>query len=247
VRVGRQTHPGYKRENNEDSIGVDEALGLFIIADGMGGHSLGEVASRRAVETIDAVVREAFSKIEEGRPNPGEDVTGVLSKAIERTNRRIYNYSQSLPGAKIMGTTVSLLLLRNRKAYIAHIGDSRIFRLRERSLVKLTKDHSRAQELVDMGVLDESRADAHKSSHILTKALGARESVVPDMITDDVQRGDSFLLASDGLFRVLNVAAVSQVLAGEGSPQQKCDLLLEKTLAGGAPDNVSVILVETDQ
>lgn len=238
------TDTGKKREKNEDSIRVDDSLGLYIVADGMGGHMLGEVASQTAVDTLKDSIETALLSSDTAALKQDDHIFTLLREAVIEANRKIYEYSQNLPRKGIMGTTVSLGLVRNGKIYMAHVGDSRIYRLRKDSIEKLTKDHSKAQELVDAGLLKEEEADSHRSSHVLTKALGSSESVVPDISVQEIRNGDSFLFSTDGMFRVLDISAVKNVLISKAAIEKKCEVLLERTLEGGAPDNVSLIILE---
>ncbi|MBA4417079.1 MAG: hypothetical protein C0392_04095 [Syntrophus sp. (in: bacteria)] len=250
------TDRGKKRENNQDSIypseqefkemhRPDRSLMFYVVADGMGGHVFGEVASRKAVTIINDFVKESILNSNDESLREDEFIIGILKEAVQNAHRDIYEYSQSLPEKETMGTTVSAVLFRNGKAYIAHAGDSRIYRLRKGNLEKLTKDHTEIQRLVDMGAIGEEEAENHGLSHILTMALGAIEHVEPDFIVCDIQEGDSFLLTSDGLFRVLNKVEVTEVMMKRLSAQEKCEALVNSALEGGAPDNVSVIVVET--
>lgn len=241
------TDTGKKRDKNQDSILLNEELNLYIIADGMGGHMLGDVASSMAVKAINDYLLHHLPPKRGVTANKDEYIEDVLRSAVLRANSEILSYSRSLQKKDIMGTTVSLALFTNGKLYTAHVGDSRIYRVRKMILDKLTKDHTKAQELVDAHLLDEEEADNHSSSHILTKALGVMDTVSPDLNMYEVNKGDSFLISSDGLFRVLDVGQVRDVLSSAMSLEDKCKMLIDKTLEGGAPDNVSVIIVETER
>jgi serine/threonine protein phosphatase PrpC len=233
------TDLGKKREKNEDSILIDEELRLFVVADGMGGHIHGEVASQTAVRAIGDFVRRQMS-------TPGGAATDprvFLEEAVCCANREIHEQSRRLQG-NVMGTTVSLLFLRGEKAYITHVGDSVIFRSRNGNLEKLTKDHNRAQELLDARVITAEEVGMHPASHVLTRVLGPSDSISPDIGTTNIRKGDVFLLSTDGLFRVLTADDARDVLSGRQPVAEKSRILVERALEGGAPDNVSVILVE---
>lgn len=240
------TDPGKKRENNQDSIWWDSERGdLYIVADGMGGHAFGEIASSKAVELVSGFIQKGVFHANKKALRDDGFIEGLLRDAIDRAHREIYDYSQKQREKEIMGTTVSLLFFRNNKAYIAHVGDSRIYRLRKGNLEKLTKDHTEAQRLVDMGAIEENEAENHHFSHILTQAVGAAGTINPDTFALPLEQDDRFLLSSDGLFRVLNAEEVKEVMSGKATVEEKCRTLVDKTLEGGAPDNVSVIIVET--
>jgi PPM family protein phosphatase len=239
------TDRGCKREKNEDSILLNDQINLYIVADGMGGHMLGEVASQTAVKVINRAIEQNILNGDLLSLKKDEYIKEMLTEALTEANKEIYNYSQKLSERAIMGTTVSVALIRNEKIYIAHVGDSRIYRLRKGNLEKLTRDHNKAQELVDACLLKEEEAENHSSSHILIRAIGSSDSVMPDITVQNINNGDQFLLSTDGIFRVLNSDTVKDIMLKAVPIEQKCRLLIDKTLEGGAPDNVSVIIVDT--
>lgn len=241
------TDTGRKREKNQDSILLNNELRLYVVADGMGGHIQGEVASGMAVTILNDSLIGGLPKEQDLSARKDRHIKELLLAAVTRANSEILRYSRSLKEKDIMGTTVSLALFIRRKLYTVHVGDSRIYRLRRGILEKLTKDHTKAQELVDAGLLPEKEADNHRSSHILTRALGVTDTVAAEIGAHDLQNGDHFLLSSDGLFRVLDEGAVRDVLIGDLSIEDKCKTLIEKTLEGGAPDNVSVIIAQPEK
>jgi protein phosphatase len=231
-----RTDKGKVRSNNQDNILLNRELGLFMVADGMGGHACGEVASELAVQTVNAHLH---AKLEDGAV-----LTSLLEEAFRLGHEAILDYSRKLPEGQIMGTTLSLLLFRGNNACLAHVGDSRIYRLRTGSLEKLTKDHTEVQELVDAGMISEEEAENHRLSHVLTRVMGVAERCRPDIVIRDAASDDRFVLCSDGLFRELTLPVVEEIMAGGATPREKCDLLVERSLAAGARDNVSVIVVE---
>jgi protein phosphatase len=241
------TDIGKNRDKNQDSILLNDELQLYIVADGMGGHLLGEVASSMAVNVINEYLTDVLLRGPNASANKELSIKDILRLAVMRANSEIFNYSRSLPNQGIIGTTLSLAFFSNGKLYTAHVGDSRIYRVNEGTIEKLTKDHTKAQELVDAHLLREEEADNHSSSHILTRALGNRDTVSPDMNIYAVKKGDSFLMSSDGLFRVLDVRAVNDIISSAMSLEDKCRMLIDKTLEGGAPDNVSVIIAESEK
>ena len=241
------TDRGKKREKNEDSILLNNKIMLYIVADGMGGHLLGEVASRTAVKVINDSIEKNILNENKVDLKKDEHVNELLGEAISKANKEIYAYSQDQHKGSIIGTTVSFALIKNRKIYMAHVGDSRIYRLRKGDIEKLTKDHSKAQELLDAGILSEEESENHSSSHILTKALGVVDSITPDVKIYDIKNGDIFLLSTDGLFRVLDLTAVKNILVSRLPIEEKCRILVDKALEGGAPDNISVIIIEPFQ
>jgi len=244
VKSAGLTDRGKKREKNEDSILLNRELNLYIVADGMGGHERGDVASRMAVLRINELIQEGLSSADEGLLRQDDYIRGVLRDAMAGANREIVEYSRRLGIGRVMGTTASLLLTRNGRAYTGHVGDSRIYRLRNGEIEKLTKDHSRVQELVDMGVIAPEEAEGHYLSHIITRALGSHGSVEVDTGVFDIEDGDSFLLSTDGLFRVMGINEVREVMMSRATAEERCRVLINRTLEGGAPDNVSVIIMD---
>jgi PPM family protein phosphatase len=234
------TDRGLGRETNQDSIAIDNSIMLYMVADGMGGHAMGEVASKKAVATVTSVVHENITSYDNESLTQDEPVLSIMKKAVTAANREIFEYSRG----ETMGTTLSTAHFSNGKLYIAHIGDSRIYRLRRDLLEALTEDHTEARALVKAGRLSPEKAENHYLSHILTKALGSSRTASPDLSSFRVKDGDIYLLSSDGLFRVVSPEEIKEVLAKDMSPEEKCNMLLNVALGRGAPDNVSVIIIE---
>lgn len=234
------TDRGIGRATNQDAIALDNSIMLYMVADGMGGHAMGEVASRKAVATVVSVVHKNIISYDNESLKQDEPVLGIMKKAVSAANREIYEFSMGVT----MGTTLSTAHFSNGKLYIAHIGDSRIYRLRRGLLEALTEDHTEARDLVRAGRLSPYDAENHQLSHVLTRALGSSRNASPDLSSFPVKDGDIYLLSSDGLFRVVSPDEAREVLARDGSPEDKCKALLNIALDRGAPDNVSVIIVE---
>lgn len=239
------TDTGKTRTNNQDSILLNDDLGIYIVADGMGGHAFGDMASDMAVNVINDFLVEGLLNAEAKTLREDAAIHELLKQAVAKANADILSYSKSISEKNTMGTTVSLLLFKNGKAHIAHVGDSRIYRFRKGKLEKLTTDHNEAQYLVDIGSITGEDAENHHLSHILTRVLGVTGQMLPDMAMHPVKRADSFLLCSDGLFRVLDMNAVQEIMAHGATPREKCRALIDKSLENDAPDNVSVIVAET--
>lgn len=232
---------GKKRTNNEDSLLINNALNLFIVADGMGGHLMGEVASNMAVTIINEFISKHLGK--SSHLQYEQYITELLKTAVRKANKEIYGYSQSKNANSVMGTTVSLALVKDNKMFVAHVGDSTIHRSRNNGIEKLTRDHSAVQQLIDSGTITEDEGKKHALSHALTKAVGTGDAVEPDLAVFDIKEGDSVLLSSDGLMRVLDTEDIKNIISRQNSAEEKCNLLINKTLQGGAPDNVSVIVI----
>ncbi len=239
------TDTGIVRKNNEDSLLLNRDLQLFIVADGMGGHAHGEIASRMAVRSINEFLIEAVEKTDAALLAKDEQVVGLLKDAVLNANEAILSYSREMIPDKIMGTTVSFVFFRNGNVYLAHVGDSRICRLRNGQMEKLTTDHNETWELVEKGLVSEEDADNHWQSNILTRALGVRDEITPEIQFSQVEENDQYLLCSDGLSRVMTATDVADIMRCELSVRAKCQMFIDKALEGGAPDNVTVIIIHT--
>lgn len=222
-----RTHPGLVRKVNEDSTLVRDDAALWLVADGMGGHANGRWASQTLVASFAALAA----------PVVGE---ATLLAAFGDGNSAIFAEGKRAGAA--MGTTGVLLHIAGGTALCAWVGDSRAYRWRGGALARLTHDHSLVQEMVDRGSLAPEEAEAHPLGHVLSRAVGADAEVAADVRRDAARPGDRYLLCSDGLTKVVADDEIAQVL-GE-PPAAAADRLLALTLDRGAPDNVSIVLVE---
>lgn len=231
-KVFQATHVGKVRRNNEDSLIVIEPE-TFVVADGMGGASAGEVASSMLVDAVKNFLSTT--------PAPWDEVT--LVKAVARANRDIWNLSLQNDDYRGMGTTATILYLDGDKAYFAHVGDSRLYRLRDGILEQVTEDHSYVESLVRRGELTEEEARVHPMKNVLTQAVGAMPEVQIDAASFTVQRDDVFLLCTDGLTNMVDDVIIAHILQNEANP---ADALIDAALDAGGKDNVSVIVVGID-
>ena len=227
MRIGAKTDCGRIREQNEDTYGYRD--NLFVVADGMGGHRAGEIASAIAVETILSV-------------NLGTEVS--LKDAVLKANQAILNEVAVHPERIGMGTTVALLFLDVNLAYFTHIGDSRIYLLSKGSLIQLTDDHSLVAELVRNGGITLEEAKIHPQRNILTRALGTEGELEVDVHSVPAHNGDKFLLCSDGLTGMLDEIAIKDFLLRGDEPQRIVENLIDAANQRGGNDNITVILVE---
>ncbi|WP_038055041.1 PP2C family protein-serine/threonine phosphatase [Thermus amyloliquefaciens] len=226
-----ETHPGLKRPKNEDAVGhlLTPWGGVFVVADGMGGHRTGEVAAKLAVETI-------LEHLKEAEPSPR-----VLLHALEKANERIHQEAQR-PENRGMGTTATCLVLDLPYALIAHVGDSRAYLLRKGELTLLTEDHSWVAERVRQGLLSPEEAKTHRWRNVITNALGSFPQARVDLMGLKLEPGDVFLLCSDGLSGVLDDRTLGEVLKGF-PPEEAAKRLVALANEWGGPDNVSAIVV----
>lgn len=231
MRFGVRTEKGRVRSNNQDSYG--HRAHLFLVADGMGGHRGGEVASRLAVESIlNAAV--------------GLDPLAELRAGFVAANQAILDHAAVAPECEGMGTTVAAAILTSERGYLAHVGDSRIYRCRRGSLELLTRDHSLVEEMVRQGTISAEEARSHPQRSILTRALGTAEATRVEYAEVDLERGDLFLLCTDGLTAEITDPEIEAILAAEGDPSSKADHLVRMADNHGGSDNITVIVVECD-
>ncbi len=236
IEIAGVTDAGRQRQRNEDAIGWDEHAAVAVLADGMGGHNAGEVAAELAVRSIlEALV---------GR-RPLIDPQGcgrAVRTAIEQANGLIHERSGT-PGHAGMGTTVAVLCLEGEGVTLAHVGDSRIYRLRDGVLTPLTSDHSVVQELIDGGLLSQEEAGASVSRNYITRALGIEPTVEVELGSSVAAPGDLFLLCSDGLTDHVEAAGLRDLLSVDEALSARAAALVEAANRAGGSDNISVILV----
>jgi serine/threonine protein phosphatase PrpC len=232
-----RTDPGLVREVNEDAVAwitpQDETAAkgsLAIVADGMGGHAAGEVASALAIEVIQRVYYELNSAVPK-----------VLQKAFAAANRAILTYAEQHPECRGMGTTCTVLAFRDRKAWLGHIGDSRAYLLRKGELRQLSEDQTLVAQLVSEGTITPEEADLSPVQNVILQALGAKAQIEPIIASAGLvlEAGDILVLCSDGLFNMVEEPTIAD-LAGRLPPQEACDALIEAALAAGGHDNASL-------
>jgi len=228
------TDVGRERDHNEDTFLVDEALGLFLVADGMGGHRAGEVASAIARDTVHEIIRDSASSSR----------LDALDQAIRRANQRVVKEGQANRAHKGMGTTIVALITDGDALGIAHAGDSRCYRFRDGTLQRMTRDHSLIEEL---GGDDPAVMAALASySNVITRALGTAPDTAPDVRREAVKTGDLFVLCSDGLCGPVDDAALQRLLAEGGSLDEICRRLITEANERGGPDNISVVVLRAE-
>ena len=233
AKIFQATHVGKVRYNNEDSLIVIEPK-TYVVADGMGGASAGEVASQMLVETVKSFLSET--------PQPWDE--NILAQAILLSNEKILGTARKHQEYHGMGTTATILSLDdNGLAYFAHVGDSRLYLLRKNSLRQITEDHSYVETLVRRGELTAEQARVHPMKNVLTQAVGAMTNLQVDKARFSVERGDIFLLCTDGLTNMVDDADIFKILQTADSP---ADALIAAALDAGGRDNISVIVAGVD-
>lgn len=225
-----RTDVGKVRANNQDAPIVSEKLRLYGVADGMGGHKGGEVASTSA---RDDLLRELEGK------TPS---VATLSGAIEEVNRQIYHQQEHDDALTGMGTTLSVLWMSDNFVYIGHVGDSRVYLLRDGEFKQMTIDHSLVEQLVREGVLTEEEAQNHPMRNIITRAIGTDESVEVDVVVEERRKGDLWLACSDGLHGLVDDRQMRDALR-QYAPEKAADVLLKAALDAGGRDNVTLVIV----
>jgi serine/threonine protein phosphatase PrpC len=234
-----RTDVGVIRSGNEDSYLMVPDRGIFVVADGMGGHAAGEVASDMAVHYV---ARELDSL----RGLSDEQVAERMRGAIRTANGAIFQRTLTEHDKRGMGTTVTALTLYESRFLIGQVGDSRAYLLRDNKLSQLTKDHSYVQEQVDAGYLTPEQARTHPYSNVITRCVGANSDVMPDIYVGSVRPRDVFLLASDGLTGMLEDYQLAELLSPERMPEAEVDSLIAEANRHGGLDNITAVIVRID-
>jgi protein phosphatase len=250
LTVSAATDIGLVREGNEDSFLVDNDLGLFIVADGMGGHRAGEKASSMSVEIVrermieqrDALMTQGDHS---GEPSENSPAVNALRKAMQEANSTVFQTSADNPEFQGMGTTVTSALILGNQAFIGHVGDSRAYLLRQDQLYQVTMDHSLVAEQVRLGLMTEAQARVSQYRNIITRSIGVDSEVEVDLYYVALERGDLLLLCSDGLNGMVTDEEIADVLRGHFAAQ--CPkLLIELACAHGGEDNITALCVYID-
>jgi serine/threonine protein phosphatase PrpC len=217
-------------------------LTLLAVADGMGGAAAGEVASRLAMQILD----ESFSRYVE-EMNHGKPVVGIdklADKAIRFANRRVYASANGTDGKRGMGTTLTLVAVLDRKAFLGHVGDSRAYLIRGDKIYQLTRDHSWVEEQLEKGLLSEEEAKVHEWRNLITRALGTRPNVAPDIVEIAVQKGDVFVISTDGLHGLVSPEEILEEVKRTNNHQSSVEYLIALANERGGPDNITLVIGE---
>lgn len=237
MKVYALSNVGKVRPLNEDSFYAPAGDEHFCcVADGMGGHNAGEVASAMAVETFSQQMKNL-------RLSPHER----LRRAVSEANYAIYERGRGNSSMRGMGTTITALLVENGEAHIVHVGDSRCYLLRNRSLLQLTTDHTLVGELMAQGAITAKEAANHPQRNVITRALGAEGEIESDLLRVRLLPGDVFLLCSDGLYNCVSEHELTEILNSRMRRENKVSALIDRALDAGAPDNVTAMMVEVEE
>ena len=240
MRILGKSDIGKAREMNQDSFYASEendAIKLFILADGMGGYKGGEIASKLAVVSAKNFITNNFPKIIKEK----EEILKLISDAIEYANFVVYEKSKESPEISDMGTTLDICLIYNNKVFIGHIGDSRVYRIRKNVIRKLTNDHSYVAQLVKEGKITKEEAYNHPRKNMLLKAIGCSSLVEPDVMYKGFIKDDILLMCSDGLTNMLRDEEIYQILLE--NPEKPVETLIKKANDAGGSDNITAIIV----
>ncbi len=230
-----KTDVGRRRKNNEDAFLVDDELGLWVVADGMGGQAAGEVASQQAVETVHGMVasglRQGVSSVER-----------VLESAVQAATYMVYGMAELDSTKSGMGTTLSAVLRQPDRLILAQVGDSRVYRIRDGFATQLTEDHTLVNWQIQQGIITPEEAKRSKQKNVITRAVGNRDYVQVDIFPCDVRPGDTFVLCSDGLYAYVRTEELPELAAGGGDAAVQ--RLIDEANNRGGKDNITVALVE---
>jgi protein phosphatase len=242
VGIGR-SEIGLVRTMNQDAFATLDPLGLWAVADGMGGHVGGEIAAQTAIASITAQAQLSADTLRQGQTAP----PAFLTAAIMQAHHAILGRVQLEPKLRGMGTTIVLLYIETTEvltAHLAHLGDSRAYRFRSGTLTPLTRDHTLIEKYIDRGILTPKTARTHPERHVLTQALGMSTPVKPSISSYPLEPDDLLLLCSDGLTKMMEDNDIQDIFtAGKGDPIRTCDRLISESLNRGGTDNVTVVVI----
>lgn len=244
MKFAARTDKGMHRELNEDSFNIISGNGdvpaVFIVADGMGGHNSGEIASKAAVDYISGAILSS-----PGRLGSDNGIIDEMKMLLAETNRNVYEKSLEMPENNGMGTTMTVAAAVGGTMYIGHIGDSRLYLIRDGSMKLLTTDHSYIEEMVRNGSITREEAKSHPRKHMITRALGCTAEVEADIYNCRMEAGDTFLLCTDGLTNMLVEDEIRELASGN-APDTACEALVKRANDDGGEDNITVIVIKNE-
>jgi PPM family protein phosphatase len=251
LEIATCTDPGMVRSHNEDSVATDPVHGLVVLADGMGGYNAGEVASGMATTVITTEIRQRLDKVNpyDIDPESNKIIAGQLVRdQVMKANASIYHAAQSQPQYAGMGTTLVVCLFYDNKTLVAHLGDSRLYRMRDGTLKQITRDHSLLQEQIDSGLITAEQAKNAQHKNLVTRALGIDPTAEPEIREYETRPGDIYLLCSDGLCDMVEDGDIGMTLEALGANLKlAAQQLVQMANDNGGKDNVSVILVRVQR
>ena len=244
MRFAAKSDKGNVRETNEDCCNMISGYpGIpvtFIIADGMGGHNSGEIASRTAIDYIsNSILKTA------GLFSDNSDIAGTVKKLMLEANQSVYEESVKYTGNHGMGTTLTITVIAGKIMYVGHVGDSRLYLIRNDAITQITTDHSYIEELVRNGSLTREEADKHPSKHIITRALGCTAELEVDTYICEMEENDLFVLCTDGLTNMLDEDEIKRIVSSN-PPVEACEELVDRANNNGGEDNITVIVIKNE-
>ncbi len=249
IRSAALTDPGRVRQGNEDAFIADDALGLYAVADGVGGLEAGEVASRAVIESLQGAIA-ALRSGKDATPAFGLSLGGpreslALRHAIELANQQLWDHVQRSPGLQGMGSTVTAMVIRGDRACLVHVGDSRAYRFRGATLSQLTRDHTMVAEQVRAGKISVAEARRSPNRNVITRAVGIEQDIELDLASETVRPGDRYLLCSDGLTDMVSDKEIAAFLR-DLEPRDAVRSLIDEANRNGGKDNITAVVVAAD-
>ncbi|MHC4757818.1 MAG: Stp1/IreP family PP2C-type Ser/Thr phosphatase [Planctomycetota bacterium] len=238
---GSATDKGRDRETNEDNFILEPEAGLFLVADGMGGHRGGEVASNIVVEDLSVMIETGLHRIRSKNP---QSVRRVLKKAIIEQNEHLRMEGESESGYKDMGATLVAVVIKDARAYTANLGDSRLYRLRKAKFTQITRDHSVISELLSKGRIEEHEVENHQDQGVITHYVGMEKKAEPYIRSFGLKKGDRLLLCSDGLTDMVDDKLIAEIISKPNEPQELCEELVKTANKAGGHDNITVVIID---
>ena len=245
MRSAGKTDIGLVRKVNEDSFlcekleGIEDSY-LYIVADGMGGHNAGEVASSMAVREVAFFIKEGIEAIKHG----DKEIQDLIRNSMLHANDKVYKTSIMKSNCLGMGTTLSMVMLKDGIAHIGHVGDSRIYLIRDNEIKKLTEDHSLVAELIKAGTIKPEEANSHPQKNVITRALGTEYNLEPDVSQGNIQCGDIILICTDGLSNAVDEEDMVYTVLNTSDLNETCELLISKAKENGGFDNITVVVIQ---
>ncbi len=235
------TDKGRLREQNEDSFLIEPETGIFLVSDGMGGHRGGELASKITTEDLSVLIETELHRL---KTNSSKTIKRLLKKTIVEQNKQLCMEGKSESGYKEMGATLAIVLLSQSRAYLANLGDSRIYRFRNNKMLQMSKDHSVVSELLHKGQIDEQEAQNHEARGQITHYIGMEEKAKPYIRSFTLKKNDRLLLCSDGLTDMLADEEIAKIQNYTADPQTACQNLVNAANSAGGYDNITAVIVD---
>jgi PPM family protein phosphatase len=235
IEYGARSDQGMVRSSNEDSFIANSESKIFLVADGMGGHAAGEIASQITASTVNELL---------SKESLESNVENVLYLAVQEANTRVYETQKLKSEYRGMGSTLTVLIVRDDRYFLAQVGDSRAYLFRKNTLSQLSRDHSLVWPLYEKGLLTKEALSRHPRKNLITRSIGTHTEIEVDLQSGAIFEGDVFLLCTDGLTDVLMDKDIQQILsAGGKNPQEICERFIQAANSGGGPDNVTAVMV----